>query len=48
MFDVRVRANGGLESTMRTRFVVWAAGEFQYPRERPGKIWVINFKTIDF
>ena len=37
-YDVRVRANGGLESTMRTRFVVWAAGEFQYPRERPGVV----------
>ena len=32
-YDVRVRANGGLETTMRTRFVVWAAGEFQYPRD---------------
>ena len=29
-FDVHVRA-GGADSTIRTRFVVWAAGEFQYP-----------------
>jgi len=29
-FDVRVRA-GGADNIMRTRFVVWAAGEFQYP-----------------
>ena len=29
-FDVHVRA-GGADNTIRTRFVVWAAGEFQYP-----------------
>ena len=26
------------ETTLRARFVVWAAGEFQYPRESPGKL----------
>ena len=40
LFDVHVRtggADGGAptEQTLRTRFVVWAAGEFQYPRESP-------------
>ena len=38
-FDVhvRVRRDDGavMEETLRARFVVWAAGEFQYPRERP-------------
>ena len=33
-FDVRVR-RGGIEEVVRTRFVVWAAGEFQYPKEDP-------------
>ena len=33
-FDVRVvAASGGDAETVRARFVVWAAGEFQYPRE---------------
>ena len=31
-FDVRTR-RGGVDETIRARFVVWAAGEFQYPRE---------------
>mmetsp|Transcript_33064 Transcript_33064/g.103903 ORF Transcript_33064/g.103903 Transcript_33064/m.103903 type:complete len:578 (+) Transcript_33064:87-1820(+) len=38
-FDVRVRsrkADGAeREDTLRSRYVVWAAGEFQYPRESP-------------
>jgi len=33
-FNVRVRA-AGEEVTKRSRYVVWAAGEFQYPRESP-------------
>ena len=36
VFDVRVRAagvEGAPRETLRARFVVWAAGEFQYPRE---------------
>ncbi|EGB03699.1 hypothetical protein AURANDRAFT_33640 [Aureococcus anophagefferens] len=33
-FDVRTR-RGGIDETIRARFVVWAAGEFQYPREGP-------------
>ena len=36
-FDVHVRTTGGdgqqREETLRSRYVVWAAGEFQYPRE---------------
>jgi hypothetical protein len=34
-FDVRVRTGGadGVEEMLRARYVVWAAGEFQYPRE---------------
>ena len=32
-FDIEVRpAAGGVSSTLRSRYVVWAAGEFQYPR----------------
>jgi putative flavoprotein involved in K+ transport len=37
-FDVHVRTGGGdgepKEETLRARYVVWAAGEFQYPREK--------------
>ena len=37
IFQARVRSTGGdgvqSEETLRSRFVVWAAGEFQYPRE---------------
>ena len=37
VFNVHVRTTGAdgvqKEETLRTRFVVWAAGEFQYPRE---------------
>ena len=41
VFEVRVRAGGDggvAEETLRARFVVWAAGEFQYPRETSEKI----------
>ena len=32
-FEVEVRpAKGGVATKLRSRFVVWAAGEFQYPR----------------
>ncbi|KAH8063545.1 pyridine nucleotide-disulfide oxidoreductase [Aureococcus anophagefferens] len=31
----RTRRRGGIDETIRARFVVWAAGEFQYPREGP-------------
>ena len=32
-FEVKVRpAKGGVATKLRSRFVVWAAGEFQYPR----------------
>ena len=41
-FDVHVRAGaadgvhkGHMEETLRAKYVVWAAGEFQYPRESP-------------
>ena len=37
VYDVHLRTTGAdgvqEEKTMRTRFVVWAAGEFQYPKE---------------
>ncbi|KAH8052623.1 pyridine nucleotide-disulfide oxidoreductase [Aureococcus anophagefferens] len=33
--DSTRRAAGGIDETIRARFVVWAAGEFQYPREGP-------------
>jgi thioredoxin reductase len=32
-FEVRARDGAGHEKMLRARFVVWAAGEFQYPRE---------------
>ena len=42
VFDVHVRTGSAdgerLEATLHARYVVWAAGEFQYPRERPGAI----------
>ena len=43
VFDVHVRTgmgHGGArrEETMRTRYVIWAAGEFQYPREASGSL----------
>ena len=40
-FDVHVAtggADGAQAATLRTRFVVWAAGEFQYPREDSGAV----------
>ena len=36
-----MNVNGGgahEEETLRARFIVWAAGEFQYPRERPDEL----------
>jgi putative flavoprotein involved in K+ transport len=42
VFDVYVRSTcaDGVqrEETMRARYVVWAAGEFQYPRESSGNL----------
>ena len=42
VFGVRVRTRGDdgvpREETLRSRFVVWAAGEFQYPRESTDKL----------
>ena len=37
VFDVHVRTDHG-EETLRARYVIWAAGEFQYPREKGGGI----------
>ena len=41
-FDVRVRETpmpgAQTEETLRARYVVWAAGEFQYPREKAGAV----------
>ena len=40
VFDVHVRTGGAdqEEQTLHARYVVWAAGEFQYPRETPGAV----------
>ena len=41
-FDVHLRAGcddgGERDEMLRARFVVWAAGEFQYPLEKPGAL----------
>ena len=42
VFDVRVRVTSAdgtqREETLHARYVVWAAGEFQYPRECPASV----------
>ena len=47
-FDVRVRA-GGADNIMRTRFVVWAAGEFQYPStgDLPGAEFCVHNSKVE-
>ena len=47
-FDVRARA-GGADNIMRTRFVVWAAGEFQYPStgDLPGAEFCVHNSKVE-
>ena len=47
-FDVHVHA-GGADSTIRTRFVVWAAGEFQYPSsgDIPGEELCVHNSKVE-
>ena len=47
-FDVHVRA-GGADDIIRTRFVVWAAGEFQYPStgDLPGAEFCVHNSKVE-